>query len=319
MAGNKTNSNSLTAIFVSKLNYKKSAFRTKILKHWCLPDDMNFIDGTHSTCEIQEMENKEVDIIGRSESGKIALIEVKANLNEDLQDSQKKGGQYENAAKNHENVKLIYVIPEGYYHLSDLPKEGDKVIIATWSEIFEVAKDFDNTGFMEQINYFVESSFYGNDSILNKDDVAMFLSPSIITRVESVRSKIIKLMDGFCTKNNKIIEFIGKEWNRGKENLGYWYNIIKGEKKIEAWIGIGEAKNIKTSFLIYFELKNINTTKLGKINEEYFSEKEGVNFPIIDENNTLPEFLFEETVEGQQKKFNELMKNNINRLLKILK
>lgn len=40
MAGIKTNSNSITAILVEKLNYKKSGFRTAILKLWNLPDDI---------------------------------------------------------------------------------------------------------------------------------------------------------------------------------------------------------------------------------------------------------------------------------------
>ena len=44
MAGIKTNSNSITAILVEKLNYKKSGFRTAILKLWNLPDDIVFID-----------------------------------------------------------------------------------------------------------------------------------------------------------------------------------------------------------------------------------------------------------------------------------
>lgn len=318
MAGNKTNSNSITAIFISKLNYKKTGFRNEILKLWGLPKDVFFIDGTHSTCGIPEMKNKEVDIIGTVDSKPIALIEVKANLNEDLQDSQKKGGEYEKTAINNEDIKLIYVIPDGYYHLSEIPS-GQRISKIYWSKIYDIARQSDNTGFTEQINYFVESNFFDNDFVLNKDDVAMFLTPTIIERVESLRSKIINLLDEFCTKNDRVINFIKTDWNRGKENLGYWYNIKKGKKNIAAWIGIGKAKNGKASFLIYFELKNIDIKELKKFKEDYFPEKDGVNFPIITKNGTPPEFLFEETVEGQQEKFNKLMEYNINRLLKILK
>ena len=42
MAGIKTNSNSITAILVERLNYKKSGFLTAILKLWNLPDDIFF-------------------------------------------------------------------------------------------------------------------------------------------------------------------------------------------------------------------------------------------------------------------------------------
>lgn len=311
LAGNKTNSNSLTAIFVSKLNYKKSAFRNEILELWNLPKDIIFKDGTHSICRIPEMENKEVDIVGMVDSKIIVLIEIKVGLNEDLQPSQEENGQYEMAAKNNDEVKLIYVIPAGYYHLSDLPKESEKVIITTWSEIFEFAKQFDNTGFVEQINYFVESNFYDNDFLFNKGDVAMFLSPSIIENVSSLRFKIKGLMDKFI-ETNEIIKFN----EPSDSNLGYWYKI--GAKKIEAWIGIGAVKNSKESFFIYIGETDIDKDKLMKFEGDYFPEKYGINFPIVTKDGTPPEFLFEETIEAQQKEFNKLMEYNINRLLKVI-
>lgn len=318
MAGNKTNSNSITAIFISKLNYKKTGFRNEILKLWGLPENVFFIDGTHSTCGIPEMENKEVDIIGTVDSKPIALIEIKANLNEDLQDSQAKGGQYEKTAIKNGDIKLIYVVPDGYCHSSEIPS-GSRIYTFTWSQIYDLAKQFDNTGFTEQINYFVESNFYDNDILLNKGEIAMFLSPSIIESVSSLRSKMKSLMDEFLKTHKEIIKFDDFKGN-GNDNLGYWYTVKKEKNEINAWIGLAEVKQLPGhSFFIYFGQTNINEKELAKFKEDdYYRESDGVDFPIINKDNTPPEFLFEETVEGQQEKFNELMEYNINRLLKIL-
>ena len=85
MAKTKTNSNSITAILINKLNYKKSGFRFAMLEKWNLPNDTIFTDCTHSTINCIEMGNKEVDIVGISNSKYVILIEIKANLSENMQ------------------------------------------------------------------------------------------------------------------------------------------------------------------------------------------------------------------------------------------
>lgn len=80
MPGTRTNSNSITAILINKLNNKKSGFRFAMLEKWGLPANTIFKDGTHSTIYFPEMENKEVDIVGMSNSEYVILIEIKANL-----------------------------------------------------------------------------------------------------------------------------------------------------------------------------------------------------------------------------------------------
>ena len=94
MSGTRTNSNSITAILINKLNNKKSGFRFAMLEKWELPSNTIFKDGTHSTINFPEMENKEVDIVGISGTEYVILIEIKANLSENIQESQKAGGQY---------------------------------------------------------------------------------------------------------------------------------------------------------------------------------------------------------------------------------
>lgn len=323
MAGIKTNSNSITAILVERLNYKKSGFRTAILKLWNLPDDIFFTDGTHTVSCIPEMENKEVDIVGKSGTKIILLIEVKANLNEDLQVSQKANGQYENTVKNHRDIKLKYIIPDGYYHQNELPKESEQIQIVNWSKIYEIAKETDNTGLTEQINYFVESNFNQNDLVLTKGDIAMFLSPSIIGKVISLDSKIENLLAEFVKQNQKSINYNGTK----KDGLGWWYTVIKGKKQFTVWIGLCELEeDNKNSFFIYtwIEFSDIPKYKFlnfenGKdyISNEY-SEGKDVYVPITDKNSELPEFLFEDNIKDQQDKFNELMKTNIDKFFNIL-
>ena len=162
----KTNSNSIAAILISKLNYKKSGFRKKILERWELSnDDLVFYDGMYSSSGIRDLNNKKPDIIGKIGGDTCVLIEVKANLKEPLQgDSQGKNGTYQKAAQNNQ-LKLIYIIPDGYEHLCEIPTSA---VIVFWSEIYEVAKEYDNTGFTEQINLFVKNIFHTNDLVFNK-------------------------------------------------------------------------------------------------------------------------------------------------------
>ena len=122
---------------------------------------------------------------------------------------EKANGQYENTVKNHRDIKLKYIIPDGYYHQNELPKESEQIQIVNWSKIYEIAKETDNTGLTEQINYFVESNFNQNDLVLTKGDIAMFLLPSIIGKVISLDSKIENLLAEFVKQNQKSINYNG--------------------------------------------------------------------------------------------------------------
>ncbi len=316
----KTNSNSITAILVNKLNYKKSGFRATILKQWELPDDIFFYDGTHSTINISGINGKKPDIIGNSGGKTYVLIEVKVNLKEDLQQSQKEGKEYECSVNKNENLKLIYIIPDGYTHSDELPKESKKIQIVSWSKIYEIAKENDNTGFTEQIDYFVESQFHTNDSLLSKGDVAMFLSPSIIGQVNSLYNRIEKLMEEFSEKDSSPIK---KQSNSNcHQDFGWWYDFKHGEKPKSVWIGIGAVEKSESSFFMCVWDKESNFELKGEKDEDYFLESvEGgsdIYIPITDENNEIPEFLYSETVDDQQEKFNELMSSNIEKLLRML-
>lgn len=316
----KTNSNSITAILVNKLNYKKSGFRAAILKLWGLPDDIRFKDGTHCPTNIPEMEGTEVDIIGETGTKIVLLLEVKASLNEPLQDSQGKHGEYKNTVNAHSEIKLKYIIPDGYRHFDELSKESYQIEIITWSKMYEIAKEYDNTGFTEQIDCFVESQFHTNDLLLSKGDVAMFLSPSIIGQVNVLYSRIKRLMEGFVSFNNIKLKYkkdceLG--WYYGFEEKKYRINT-KGSEDV--WIGLCEMNNSKYTF--FMAPWGINTLENYEEKKDFFIEnqKNGsqIYIPITEENNGIPEFLYSETADDQQKKFNKLMSHNIEKLLNML-
>ena len=319
MAENKTNSNSITAILVTKLNNKKSGFRSKILSEWEIPDDTIFYDGTYTTLPFKEMGNAHVDIVGKSKSKVVIMIEVKANIGEELQKSQGKGKEYETTA-NKNTIKLKYIIPEGYAHEENLPESSEMIKIIKWSWIYEIAKEYDNTGFCNDIEYFVDNEFGTIDLLLTKSEVAVFLSPETIKKVSDLDNDFITFMSEYVNPNN------GIEWKGDKrdlvDGLGWKY---KFEKK-EIWIGFAEIEeDTNHSLFIYYYNRNAFTSeslcKEFKEGKDYFlkNDNHDIWIPIVEKNGNVPEFLYEKNDENSKYKFKNLMDFNLKRFLCILK
>lgn len=310
MAKTKTNSNSITAILINKLNYKKSGFRFAMLEKWNLPNDTIFTDCTHSTINCIEMGNKEVDIVGISNSKYVILIEIKANLSENIQDSQKTDGQYVATAEKNE-IPLKYIIPDGYYEIDKLPSKSKYVQIIKWSKIYEIAQETDNTGFTEDINNFVESIFSTNDILLNKGEVAMFLSPNEIKNVITLESKFEELVIRFAEER--------KYERKSKLEWGNWFTIKYNNLKKEIWIGFYNLQEASDKFLFMWEDK-IKLKKQNKYKDkvDYWLYGSEVYVPILDEKNRIPEFLFAEKAEEQQELFNKFMDYNIKKYFEIV-
>lgn len=318
MAENKTNSNSITAILVTKLNNKKSGFRSKILSEWEIPDDTIFYDGTYTTLPFKEMGNAHVDIVGKSKSKVVIMIEVKANIGEELQKSQGKGKEYETTA-NTNTIKLKYIIPEGYAHEENLPESSEMIKIIKWSWIYEIAKEYDNTGFCNDIEYFVDNEFGTIDLLLTKSEVAVFLSPETIKKVSDLDNDFITFMSEYVNPNN------GIEWKGDKrdlvDGLGWKY---KFEKK-EIWIGFAEIEeDSKHSLFIYYYNKDAFTSETLCPNftegKDYYLKNDNYEIwvPIVDGKGEIPEFLYKDYNENRQNEFNSLMNFNLKRFLCIL-
>lgn len=326
MAGNKTNSNSITAILVTKLNNKKSGFRSKILSEWEIPDDTIFYDGTYTTLPFEEMGNAHVDIVGKSKSKVVIMIEVKANIKEELQETQNEDGAYQNTAKKHK-IKLKYIIPEGYEHEKKLLNSNIYCKIIKWSWIYEIAKEYDSTGFCNDIEYFVDNDFGTNDLLLTKSEVAMFLSPETIKKVSDLDFGFRKYMVEY-NKNNKNIS--NKNNQRDQiDQLGWKYLLGEKEKK-EIWIGFAEIEeDSKHSLFIYYYNKDAFTSETLCPNftegKDYYLKNDNYEIwvPIVDGKGEIPEFLYKDYKkdynENRQNEFNSLMNFNLKRFLCILK
>ena len=321
MAGNKTNSNSITAILVTKLNNKKSGFRSKILSEWEIPDDTIFYDGTYTTLPFEKMGNAHVDIVGKSKSKVVIMIEVKANIKEELQETQNEDGAYQSTAKEHQ-IKLKYIIPEGYEHEKTLLNSSKNNIyckIIKWSWIYEIAKEYDSTGFCNDIEYFVDNDFGTNDLLLTKSEVAMFLSPETIKKVSDLDFGFTSFMSEYVNPNN------GIKWKGNKRELidGLGWKYLLGEKEI--WIGFAEIEeDSKHSLFIYYYNKDAFTSETLCPNftegKDYYLKNDNYEIwvPIVDEKGEIPEFLYKDYNENRQNEFNSLMNFNLKRFLCIL-
>lgn len=203
---NRTNSNSLVLITINKLNNKTSGFRYEMIKKMGLYEDTIFKDGTFSTIEEKEMNGKKVDIIAEHENKDIALIEVKVGINEDLQSSQRKKGEYEKLSKKY-GMKLFYIIPEDYSHQNELPDCGK---IFTWEEIVEM-DSVKGTQFSDEIKHFSE---------LNNDS-----RPDLITNISLFTTLFTKFL---LTENlyHEPTSFYNKTL---KEKIT-WYDLTDDEE-----------------------------------------------------------------------------------------
>ena len=161
----KTNSNCITSILIAVLNNKQSSFRGEFFKcikkqyedeDICIPKETTFYDGTHQPLLYKEMNGKEIDIIARIPGKRkpVLMIEVKANIWENLQESQSKKGEYGKTAKKY-GIPLIYIIPKYYSHEEEIPEIAR---IIKWESILNIARSEKGKDdyFVEQIKNFVE-------------------------------------------------------------------------------------------------------------------------------------------------------------------
>ncbi len=230
---NQTNSNSITSILICALNDTKSDFRTKMLTKFgeisqSKLDDIYFYDGTHSPLKIKEMKNKQVDIYARKfgEQKVRLMIEIKANLYEALQESQKKNSVYENAAKALE-CDLLYIVPKEYKHKNMLSQK-----IIEWETVLEIAKKSDKK-LAQQIEHFVQAEpEEDNQSKLSRNELQLLDNPENLGKLyKEQRSKLKGIINngdvGVNEKNFSISDYeFGYYFDNKNFFLGYSY-ILK--------------------------------------------------------------------------------------------
>lgn len=225
MAKIKTNSNSITSIFTVALN-QESDFQTKVLEliekriKRKIPSDVIFYECTHSPLLYKEMKGKEIDIIARvpGKHKPVMMIEIKANIDEVLQPSQKNKGEYQKTSEVH-GIPLIYIIPKAYSHRDELPKTAK---IIEWEEILETSENI-SISFDTQIYQFVELSY--TDETITEEEKKLFSDKNLLTKIYKLKTDVL----------NSIYEIINDKYKRkiDKSEEEEWgvgaYYHFKGE------------------------------------------------------------------------------------------
>ena len=214
----KTNSNSITSILIYELN-NNELFKKEMLKVFReksksdIPENILFYDGTHSPLKIKTMGEKEVDIYARV-PGKYKIylmIEVKAGINEDLQNSQKIGGEYWKTSKT--GIPLFFIIPRAYTHKNDKKYIHENNI--DWEDILKIANNCGNDKMVSQINNFVEIT--EGDAELNDESCVIKKIAKIEDYIEE-RKKSKDLLDRSLRKIND------KKFSETQYEFGYYWN-----------------------------------------------------------------------------------------------
>lgn len=283
----KTNSNSITSILIYELN-NNELFKKEMLKVFReksksdIPENILFYDGTHSPLKIKTMGEKEVDIYARV-PGKYKIylmIEVKAGINEDLQDSQKIGGEYWKTSKT--GIPLFFIIPRAYTHKNDKKYIHENNI--DWEEILKIANNCGNDKMVSQINNFVEITEV--DAELN-DESCVIKKISEIEDLIEERQKCKAILDRCLEKiSDKVFsetqyEF-GYYWNNKTYFLGFNYledkyilSLDIAESKKNTELGKDEYNFYFLEGWYFIPLKSLNKKRIFTINnlKELFSKK----------------------------------------------
>ena len=249
----RTNSNSITSILIYELNNNEN-FRKKMLKEFKklapdakINDKIIFYDGTHSPLKIKSMKKTEVDIYARvpGEYKIYLMIEVKAGINEDLQDSQKKNGEYQ-ITSDKEKIPLFFIIPKLYAHREEIGTKKENII--EWESILKLADN--ESKLKEQIKHFVD---------IMTDDTTMSLE--MIDKSKSLiecRKNIIEELDEYL-KNIDDKKFVDNPYE-----FGYYWD------KDTCFLGFCDFEEKYT--LVFAIKETIDNIELGK-NEFYFIDE----------------------------------------------
>ncbi len=232
MPKRRTNSNSMTGLLITALNSENSDFRkyfANLLKIE-IPANTIFLDGTHQPLLYKEMNEKQVDIIARVPGKRkpILMIEVKTNIDEDLQESQGKNNEYEETASKYK-IPLIYIFPKYYGHREEIP---DIAIKIEWEEILDIARNTPiNLG--EMIENFVDIS---EENILSKEERELLTNQSLIKELLETKECVLEeLKQNLPTKQSqrslKTSQYeVGYEYKYNEDDFFIGFNPCRDDE-----------------------------------------------------------------------------------------
>lgn len=265
----KTNSNSITSILTVALNSSTTEFRRKMIELFektiqrKISDTIIFYDCTHTSLLYKEMKGKEVDIIARTPGvhKPVMMIEIKANIGETLQDSQKEGGEYQKTSTEHK-IPLIYIIPKNYIHKNELPNKAKKIY---WETILKHTDKISIT-FDTQINQFVEIS--EDDTCLSTEEKSLLQNNNLLVKIYEFKEKVLHILKEALESNKRNIDYREESpWG-----VGFYYSF----KKQNYFIGFNPyfAENNNDNFFALDIQETSHNFELGdrKDNPLYFEE-----------------------------------------------
>jgi len=258
MSINHTKSNTMVNITINTLNNKQSSLKYCFIKELGFKIDKveMFTTGENAKIEDDTLDKKEIDIVGLDKNkNPIVLIEIKVNIFEKLQDSQKQDSNYQNFAKAHP-CTIYYIVPNGYSHQEEIGS-ADYVIVKTWNEILEKTSEYD-TMYSEAIANNVEN-IKCNYSYKNK---------AFMARVWEVLCRMNVKID--FSKENVMGNYSDKEvfgnWVYTEEKFGIGFY----SDGVWLWYENGNcdiAKYKQIGFDLYNDIKNFVWKKIMGIDD----------------------------------------------------
>lgn len=196
----------MTGLLVAALNNENpKEFRSAMLKYLKkrtkadIPAKTVFYNGTHQSLLYKEMGDKEIDIIAR-EPGKrkpVLMIEVKAGLGENLQDSQRTGGEYQKTAEEY-GIPLVYIIPRYYTHESEIPEIATKI---EWDDILGIACNHDKY-LAAQIENFVDIS--EAEGTFSEEERNLLKKQSLLEKVYNRKQTVLDEISDLLKKRKDV-------------------------------------------------------------------------------------------------------------------
>ncbi|WP_191018130.1 hypothetical protein [Treponema zioleckii] len=272
MSFNHTKSNTMVNITISTLNNKKSSLKYCFIKELGFNFDEveQFTTGEKANIKDDNLDNKEIDIVGlgKNNDPKV-LIEIKVNIHEKLQDSQKINSHYQKFAES-KAIQIYYIVPEEYSHQEEIGS-AKYVTIKTWNEILEKTSEYD-TIYSDAIENNVE----------NVPCIYSHKNKAFMARVWEVLCRMNLKIDfskenvmGNYSENEEFGNWVYTEENFGigfySDGVWLWYETSNFEKYKQ--IGFNLYKDIKN--IVWKEIMKIDDFKnndIKKVSKELKSK-----------------------------------------------
>lgn len=211
----KSNENNCTEVLTSLLKFKYN--RDVFLRHLKIPIDLwDEILSDSIKTQVNMQENGIPDIIIQSNNIYI-IIEVKTRNETMLQNNQIENYKKIIEAKNIKYKKLVFLIPENYFHKNTITKliqAENNVDIIFWENVLRVLRQNDvieNSSFDNYLFNFIDNSIScsKNNEPFTKKEIALMYDPKIVFSTLSMLNKSMEIFEKSCPL---IVQELGSDY-----------------------------------------------------------------------------------------------------------